>query len=380
MYEIIGPENHEEFEEFVTHSPYGDVLQTYAWSKQKPYWTFRAILVRDESGSICGAMSVLIRKIPGTPYSLMYAARGPACDINNKEVLAEILAGAKELAKKFRCYCLKLDPGVTFKETTFMKNMDDLGFILAPKALNFENIQPQYVMVLDIEGKTEEEVMASFKPKTRYNIRVAKKKNVTVKICGKEAVPDFYKIMVETGERDEFMIRPAQYFADMLDNLGDMCRLYMAYDSEGTPIAGTIAAWTYDKVWYMYGASSNQHRNLMPNYLLQWEMIRWAIENHCRIYDFRGISGDRSEDNHLYGLYRFKSGFNAEFTEFVGEYRYVFRPVAYKVIENAMPAAKKVLKKIRNRGKNKKEQKKQEQGNKEQANKEQAKDSARAES
>ncbi|MGN0294533.1 MAG: lipid II:glycine glycyltransferase FemX, partial [Lachnospiraceae bacterium] len=194
----------------------------------------------------------------------------------------------------------------------------------------------------------EDEVMAMFKPKTRYNIRLAKKKGVTVKICGKEAVPDFYKIMVETGARDQFMIRPEQYFADMLDNLGDMCRLYMAYSAEGEPIAGTIACHVYDKVWYMYGASSNSHRNLMPNYLLQWEMIRWAVEEKCRIYDFRGISGDKSEDNHLYGLYRFKSGFNAEFTEFVGEYRYVFRPLAYRFIENAMPMAKKVLKKIRN--------------------------------
>lgn len=353
MYEIIGPENHEEFEEFVSHHPKGEILQTYAWSKQKPFWTFRAILVRNDAGEIIGAMSVLIRKIPATPYTLMYAARGPVCDINDKETLAELLKGAKDLAKQFRCYVLKLDPDVTFEETTFMKHMEDLGFILAPKALNFENIQPQYVMMLHIQGKTEDEVMAMFKPKTRYNIRLAKKKGVVVKICGKEAVPDFYRIMKETGARDEFMIRPAQYFADMLDNLGENCRLYMAYSAEGEPIAGTIACWLYDKVWYMYGASSNSHRNLMPNYLLQWEMIRWAVEKNCRIYDFRGISGDRSEDNHLYGLYRFKSGFNAEFTEFVGEYRYVFRPLAYTFIENAMPAAKKILKKIRNMKKKK---------------------------
>ena len=196
MYEIIGPENHEEFEEFVTHHPKGELLQTYAWSKQKPFWTFRAILVRNDDGSIRGAMSVLIRKIPATPYTLMYAARGPVCDINDKEVLSELLKGAKDLAKQFRSYVLKLDPDVTFAETTFMKHMEDLGFILAPKALNFENIQPQYVMMLHIEGKSEDEVLAMFKPKTRYNIRLARKKGVTVKICGKEAVPDFYKIMV----------------------------------------------------------------------------------------------------------------------------------------------------------------------------------------
>lgn len=347
MYEIITGENYEEFEAFVRSHPKGHMLQTYAWSKQKPYWTFRGIIVRDNEGTIKGAMSVLIRKIPMTPYTLMYAARGPVCDIHDKEMLAELLQGAKALAKEFRSYVLKIDPDVKYEDVEFRREMRELGFILAPKAPNFGNIQPQYVMRLDIKGLNEDEVMAKFKPKTRYNIRVALKKNVQVKICGAEAVADFHRIMVETGSRDGFMIRPESYFADMLKNLGDDVRLYMAYTEEGEPIAGTIAVHVGNKVWYLYGASSNAHRNLMPNYLLQWEMIRWAIENKCDIYDFRGISGDLSEDNHLYGLYRFKSGFNAEFTEFVGEYRYVFHPLAFKFIEHAIPMAKKVLKKIR---------------------------------
>jgi len=345
-FEIVGADRHEEFEAFVRSHPKGHMLQTYAWSKQKACWLFQGILARDENREICGAMSVLIRRIPLTPWTLMYAARGPVCDINNKGILSCLLSGAKELAKKHRSYVLKLDPDVTFEETTFMGYMEELGFVLAPKAPNFENIQPQYVMRLPIEGKTEDEVMAGFKPKTRYNIRVALKKNVEVKICGKEAVGDFYRIMVETGERDQFMIRPEKYFADMLDNLGDDIRLYMAYH-EGEAIAGTIASHIGDKVWYLYGASSNSHRNLMPNYLLQWEMIRWAIETGCKIYDFRGISGDLSESNHLYGLYRFKSGFNAVFTEFVGEYRYIFKPGAYRFVEKTLPMAKKLLKKMR---------------------------------
>jgi len=347
MYEIVGSENYQEFDTFIRNHPKGHMLQTFAWSKQKSFWTWRAIVVRDEAHAIVGAMSVLIRKIPFTPYTLMYAARGPVCDINNKAVLEEILQGAKALAKEFRSYVLKLDPDVTFDETTFMAHMSALGFQLAPKAPNFENIQPQYVMRLPIGGLSEDEVIMLFKPKTRYNIRVALKKNVQVKICGQEAVHDFYNIMVETGARDQFMIRPEQYFADMLTNLGDDVRLYMAYLEDGTPIAGTIAVHVGNKVWYLYGASSNSYRNFMPNYLLQWEMIRWAIETKCDIYDFRGISGDLSEENHLYGLYRFKSGFNAIFTEFVGEYRYVFHPLAYRFIETFMPKAKKILKKLR---------------------------------
>ena len=97
-----------------------------------------------------------------------------------------------------------------------------------------------------------------------------------------------------------------------------IARIYLAY-YEGQPIAGSLAIHYGDKVWYLYGASSNEHRNVMPNYLVQWEMIRWAIETGCRIYDFRGVSGYLDESNPLYGIYRFKKGFSGELTEFIGE-------------------------------------------------------------
>jgi len=112
----------------------------------------------------------------------------------------------------------------------------------------------------------------------------------------------------------------------------------MAYYGE-IPIAGTIAIHFGDKVWYLYGASSNEHRNLMPNYLLQWTMIKWALELGCRIYDFRGVSGDLSEDNPLYGLYRFKRGFNGDFCEFLGEFDYVVNPIVY----HAVDAGRKIM-------------------------------------
>ena len=115
---------------------------------------------------------------------------------------------------------------------------------------------------------------------------------------------------------------------------------------EGQPIAGTLAIHYGDKVWYLYGASSNEHRNLMPNYLLQWTMIQWAIETGCRIYDFRGVSGDVSEDNPLYGLYRFKKGFGGEFTEFVGEMDLVLNKPAYLFEEKATSLFKDLRKAV----------------------------------
>ena len=136
------------------------------------------------------------------------------------------------------------------------------------------------------------------------------------KINSKEDLKDFHSIMLETGVRDGFVTRSLEYFEKMYDAMApEHLRLYMAY-LDGKPIAGTIAILYGDKCWYLYGASSNKHRNVMPNYLLQWEMIKWALENNCNVYDFRGVSGDLDENSPLYGLYRFKKGFNGDFTEF----------------------------------------------------------------
>ena len=142
--------------------------------------------------------------------------------------------------------------------------------------------------------------------------------------------------MIETGLRDGFVVRSLEYFERMFDVMGDNLRLYLA-KYKGKIIAGTIAIYYGDKVWYLYGASSNQHRNVMPNYLLQWEMIKWAIENKCKIYDFRGVSGDIDENNPLYGLYRFKKGYGGKLTEFVGEFEMVYHPFIAFLVDRILP-------------------------------------------
>jgi lipid II:glycine glycyltransferase (peptidoglycan interpeptide bridge formation enzyme) len=220
---------------------------------------------------------------------------------------------------------------VTSDKTGFCNLLTSTGFRLLNDGKDFEGIQPRFVFRLNIEGKSEDELMAFFSSKTRYNIRLAQRKGVEVRIADEQGLDDFSRLMVETGVRDHFVTRNRSYFANMLKNLGEHARLYMAYH-EGTAIAGTLAIHFGDKVWYLYGASSNEHRNLMPNYLLQWNMIRWAAELGCRIYDFRGVSGDLSEDNPLYGLYRFKRGFNGDFCEFLGEFDYVVNPVVYSAV------------------------------------------------
>ena len=354
MYEFITEKTLPEYEAFVQSHPKGNFAQSYLWGKQKPMWQWDAIAVRGEDGAIRGSLAVMTRKVPGIGRTLMYGCRGPVCDLDDRETFSQLLDGAKALAKKYKSYVIKIDPDVPSSNTAFSSMLQSFGFRAKEGGKNFEAIQPRYVFRLNVEGKTEEELLANFHQKWRYNIRLAERKGVTVRICGKEMVPGFSDLMLTTGERDGFVTRKPEYFAAMLDNLGEHARLYMAFDPNDTPIAGTLAIHYGDKVWYLYGASSNEHRNLMPNYLLQWRMIQWAVETNCRIYDFRGVSGDVSEDNPLYGLFRFKQGFGGDFTEFVGEMDLVLSPVIYWAVEHGTSVFKELRKQvylIRNRGK-----------------------------
>ena len=354
MYEFITEKTLPEYEAFVQSHPKGNFAQSYLWGKQKPMWQWDAIAVRGEDGAIRGSLAVMTRKVPGIGRTLMYGCRGPVCDLDDRETFSQLLDGAKVLAKKYKSYVIKIDPDVPSSNTAFSSMLQSFGFRAKEGGKNFEAIQPRYVFRLNVEGKTEEELLANFHQKWRYNIRLAERKGVTVRICGKEMVPAFSDLMLTTGVRDGFVTRKPEYFAAMLDNLGEHARLYMAFDPNDTPIAGTLAIHYGDKVWYLYGASSNEHRNLMPNYLLQWRMIQWAVETNCRIYDFRGVSGDVSEDNPHYGLFRFKQGFGGEFTEFVGEFDYVQSKLAYLIAEKGSLAYKTLAAKLymlKNRGK-----------------------------
>ncbi|NLT40375.1 MAG: peptidoglycan bridge formation glycyltransferase FemA/FemB family protein [Clostridiales bacterium] len=326
MIEFLKDADISEYESFLSSHPKGHFMQSALWARQKPQWVWDGVISRGEDGSIRGSAAVLIRRLPGLPWTLMYGGRAPVCDIHDREVLGELFAGLRSLAKKYRAYLIKLDPDIPSDDEQFRRDMISFGFKVPRAGKNFEGIQPRFVFRLYLLGRSQEELLASFHTKTRYNIRLAERKGVRVEVRGEEAVDDFARLMLETGVRDGFVTRNADYFRAMLKNLGDNARLYMAYYGD-VPIAGTIAVHYGDKVWYLYGASSNEWRNLMPNYLLQWRMICWAIELGCRVYDFRGVSGDLSEDNPLYGLYKFKKGFNGEFTEFVGEFDMKIKPL-----------------------------------------------------
>ena len=329
--------------EFLQGHSKSHFMQSFEWPKVKDNWKSEFVVAYNDNNKIIGAMLVLIRKMPIFNYTLMYAPRGPVCDIYDLEVMEGLINKVKELARQYKAYTLKMDTDILATDEKFKEVAKKCGFKLPKLSKNFEGIQPRFVFrINNIRGKNEEEMLASFEQKTRYNIRLASKKGVTAKIGNREDLKDFHKIMLETGVRDNFVIRSLEYFEKMYDVMApEHLRLYMAY-LDGKPIAGTIAILYGDKCWYLYGASSNAHRNVMPNYLLQWEMIKWALKSDCNVYDFRGVSGDLTPDNPLYGLYRFKKGFNGDFTEFIGELELVFNPFIHLILEKGSSIYKKI--------------------------------------
>ncbi|MCI8546642.1 MAG: peptidoglycan bridge formation glycyltransferase FemA/FemB family protein [Clostridia bacterium] len=332
---FVTKETENEYTEFLEKHDRCNFQQSLEWGKVKTAWTKEVVLAEDEDGKIIGSICVLIRKVP-IFGNMMYSSRGPVCDVHDKKVLEQLTEGVKELAKKYKAFVFRMEPDIKKDDNEFRKIVEEIGYKVKDDAKDFKDeIQPRFVFRLDIKDKTEDEILAGFHQKTRYNIRLATKKGVVVKEGAREDLKDFHKIMVETGSRDGFIIRPLEYFEKMYDELAPKhMKLLMAY-YEDKPISGIIPIMYGNKTWYLYGASSNSHRNLMPNYLLQWEMIKQAIANKHDMYDFRGVSGVVDESHPQYGLYRFKKGFGAEFTEFIGEVYLPFKPLVYKMYKFA---------------------------------------------
>jgi len=340
---LIGGHEKELYNNFVNNAEKCHFLQSYEWGelKKKTGWEPIRIIIEDDQDQVAASMQILKRKLPIMGKSIFYAPRGPVLDFNNQNLIKELMKKLKSIARQHNAVFLKIDPDISIEEAHVVNTFEKFGFRQKQKGKNFEGVQPRFVFRLDID-RDEDAILASFESKTRYNIRLAQRKGVEIiKDCDLEHLKIFYDILKVTAERDNYMIRAFSYYEDIWDIFiqKGLAKLFMA-KYQDQYIAGAISFVFGDKTWYIYGASSNEHRNVMPNYLVQWEMIRWAKEMGCRIYDFRGVSGDFNPDNPLYGLYRFKKGFNGDLVEFVGEYDYLYSPLFYRLRDIGEPLYK----------------------------------------
>jgi lipid II:glycine glycyltransferase (peptidoglycan interpeptide bridge formation enzyme) len=351
MFEFIeiSEDQRDEYDKIIAAQSDAHVFQSYEWGEVKAAsWRPRRFLIKS-NGEYIGGWQLLERYIKQIRRTIFYIPCGPAADLSNTELTEAFAAKIKELAKEKKAVFIKLDPPVEDKRTEVKTALKAAGFKQAvEEAGGFEGIQPRCVMHMDIKG-TEDEILARMTEKWRYNIRLAARKGVTVRLGESDAdIQAFYKILEVTGKRDGFLIRSLGYFKTMYKVMAprDMMRLFIA-EYEGQPIAATIALSFSDKCWYVYGASGNERRNLMPNHALQWAMIKWAREKGCPVYDFRGIPCDMSPEHPLHGLVRFKKGFGAYPVKYVGEYEMTFAPMIALIHKHGMPVYTKLRKLVR---------------------------------
>ncbi len=343
------PYDRTQWNEFVASCPYGDVLQCWEWGelKARTGWEPLHFAVREQGRFLATAL-VLKRPIPRTGRSLFYCPRGPIVDPQTPRALGELVAAIRDGAAEHRAIALKIDPAITPDQTAMLEQLRASGF--APPTASssgFGGVQPRAVMKVDISSDCDA-LLAGFHKKWRYNIRYAGRNGVTVRSdCTRGDIEPFYALLGVTATRDKFGVRSRSYYEDMWDLIIEpgLGKLFMTY-ADDKPIAGAIAFALGAQAWYVYGASSDEHRNLMPNHLMQWEMMQWAKEQGCTVYDMRGVSPEVDGEpvvEHLAGLNRFKKGFGAQYIEYVGDWDLVFSKVWHAVFQRLAPAVKRLI-------------------------------------
>ncbi len=326
--------NIEKYNEFVRHSPYARASQDMNWEHVKKGWDSHYVYL-EENEEITAALSILSINAVGDK-KLFYANRGPVCDFYDTYLVAKLLNEAKPLIEKHKPFLLRLDPEVKYDET-LINRYKSLGYTFRSRETNSHAfIQPRFNMVLRISGKTMEEVFEEFHPKTKYNIRLADRKGIKTDFLKPEdpefekSLDDFFELTKIMAQRQSITHRPKDYFVRLFEAFPES-RIYKS-SHEGEVLSAALCVPYNKKLFYMYGASSNNKRNLMPNYHMQWEMIKWAIELKMDEYDFGGVFKLDESD----GLFRFKNGFckSEGYTEYVGELDLVFDQKAYEEYTN----------------------------------------------
>ena len=261
--------------------------------------------------------------------------RGPVVHWQNRDASAAILNAMQKAARRRRAWALWLEPEL-YDTPEARAQLQTLGLKLAPRT-----IQPPRTILVDI-APSEDEILAQMRSKTRYNIRLAERKGVTVREGSVGDAGKFYGLMTETGTRDAFGIHSLMYYRRVLELFlpsqpppAAQVALLLA-EVEAELVAALVVFALGNKAWYLYGASSNRHREKMPAYALQWAAIRWAKARGCTIYDLWGIPDADPEtlevqfterSDGLWGVYRFKRGFGGEVVRCVGLWEKALNPL-----------------------------------------------------
>ena len=309
---------------FLSQHPNAHLLQTGEWGELKGGFGWKPVRVISDNVGV----QILFRKLP-LGFTVGYIPK----PVNSDQLLANSLQVwnvIDSVCQQNRAIFLKFEPDFWVGEQPETWN---LKLRTSP-----HNIQPPRTIIVDIL-RSEDEILAKMKQKTRYNIRLAEKKGVTVRAW--DNIEAFHSMMLVTGGRDGVGGHSLEYYQRAYELLHpkDMCEILVA-EYEGKPLAALFVARNELRAYYLYGASTDAERNRMPTYLLQWEAMKWAKTQGCEEYDLWGVPDEdgamleanfETRQDGLWGVYRFKRGFGGELKRAAQAMDRVYNPLLYKL-------------------------------------------------
>ena len=331
----------------------GSFLQTPFWCnfKSRHGWSYRRFkLDITLKETITYEVSVINRSFAKGYFSIAYIPLFPKLpfdleEINANDQTIEFANLLSDIAKALKSYlpkntiAIRFDPDVYFETP---EERDEYNYCI--KVISFADklklkknkvdIQPPDTTLVDLTS-SEEEILNKMHQKWRYNIRLSERKGVVInKYLGNdinlsEKIDTFYKLTKETNARDGNSSHLKEYYYDLIKSSADeiakgkdvpQVSLYIA-SHEGDEIASIMTLFSHDEAIYLYGASSNNKRNLMPNHLLQWTAMKDAKAYGSKYYDMYGMPPEGKDENHpMHGLYMFKANFGGKNIHRIGSW------------------------------------------------------------
>ncbi len=328
-------------------------LQSDFWAHHKTQFGWTAVRLTGEDESRLAGLLALSRRLPGG-FLLTYVPYAPASATGmvapgvpgpDRPELSALLRSAVPAITAAVAARVGRSPTLIRFDLPQTREADAEG--AAPDAPSVPDggqlmkcpvdVQPPDTVVLDLREGSDA-LLAGMHKKNRYNIRLAERKGVSVRQASADELPRWYALYEETATRDGITIHAQRYYATLFDLVSgadaSALRLYFA-EHEGELLAGIVVAHYAGGATYLYGASSNAKRNLMPNYALQWRAIEDAARAGCAWYDMFGIPPADDPAHPMHGLYRFKTGFGGAIVHRFGAWDAPVRPIAARIFRLA---------------------------------------------
>ncbi|KAA0206744.1 peptidoglycan bridge formation glycyltransferase FemA/FemB family protein [Candidatus Uhrbacteria bacterium] len=328
---LFHPNDQREWDDFVSALPYAQFTQSWAWGElQKSVGreVVRYFVASDEGADPIAALQLIHQARP-VVGGYWLAPRGPVFASGLEQAI-------KEAVLDFLSRELQLPAGLFIRlEPQLLATNYQLPMAFIPH----RSYNPATTVLIDLK-KSQDELLAAMHQKTRYNVRVAERHGVTVRVGTDEEIGTFLRLTKETEERDRFSAPDFSYLEKTYRVMAKagIARLRIA-EYQNEPLAMSMEMAYGDTVTYLHGASSSRHRNVMAPFTLHWEAMRAAKQEGKTIYDFWGCNPEDVNDPNYKpsweGITRFKLGWGGARVNLVGTFDVPYKPWLYNVLKSA---------------------------------------------